>query len=123
MKTAVFLALVGLALAASYEFPFSEDEVLASENTLEETNDDFPYERKETQAFEDDLDGTDYKQSEGREDENNAIQNDVDDFMEEEMNSPFNGLDEVSDPRCQEVAGNKAYGAHCQVGQKVKTLN
>lgn len=45
MKTAVLIALVGLALAASYEFPFSEDEGLASENKLEETNDNFPSER------------------------------------------------------------------------------
>ena len=45
MKTVVFIALVGLVLAGSYELPFSEDELLASDNKLEETNSDFPSER------------------------------------------------------------------------------
>lgn len=45
MKTVVLIALVGLALAASYDFPFSEDEAQASDNNLEETGYDFPSKR------------------------------------------------------------------------------
>lgn len=45
MKAIVLIALAGLVLAASYDFPFSEDEAQASEDNLEETSDDFPSKR------------------------------------------------------------------------------
>lgn len=44
-NTAVIIALVGLALAASYSSSVDEYEVQALENELEEVRDDFPSER------------------------------------------------------------------------------
>lgn len=108
-NTAVVIALVGLALAASFSSSMDEDEVQALENELEKVRDDFPSERFEPTfqdnvgdakpIEEDELFDADYEEGEGMETKYNQVQNDYDDLVENRMDSVFNNLGEkVSDP-------------------------